>query len=97
MDSFGNDPWARNPMIQTAENVARESEDQPRRAGRTDAGPLHGQYQDALADDAAFQKRYMLRPFEVKDARAQGRSPMSRATRGSSRRPPMGLAKAAGR
>ena len=28
MDSFGNDPWARNAMIQTAENVAAEEQDQ---------------------------------------------------------------------
>jgi acetyl-CoA acetyltransferase len=31
----------------------------------------HAQYQEALADDAAFHKRYMLWPFEVKDARGK--------------------------
>jgi acetyl-CoA acetyltransferase len=67
MDSFGNDPWARNSMIQTAENVAAE-------AGITreqqDECTLvrYQQYQHALASDGAFQKRYMLLPFEVKDA-----------------------------
>ena len=70
MDSFGNDPWARNSMLQTAENVAAE-------AGITreeqDALTLrrYVQYQDALADDRAFQKRYMLTPFAVKDARGK--------------------------
>jgi len=70
MDSFGNDPWARNSMLQTAENVAAE-------AGITreeqDALTLrrYAQYQDALADDRAFQKRYMLTPFTVKDARGK--------------------------
>ncbi len=70
MDGFGFDPWAKNAMLQTAENVAAE-------AGITreeqDACTLirHSQYQDALADDGAFQKRYMLTPFEVKDARGR--------------------------
>ncbi len=70
MDSFGHDPWARNSMIQTAENVAaeqkisREEQDQC-------AMVRHAQYQEALADDAAFHKRYMLWPFEVKDARGK--------------------------
>lgn len=63
MDNFGNDPWAQNAMIDTAENVAKE-------AGITkeecDALALrrYEQYQDALADDRAFQKRYMF-PVEV--------------------------------
>ena len=64
-DSFGDDPWAKNSMIQTAENVANE-------AGITreeqDEVTLirHAQYQQALADDRAFQKRYMVN-VEVKD------------------------------
>lgn len=70
MDSFGNDPWARNAMIQTAENVAKEDG-----ISREEQDELtlirHKQYQDALADDGAFQKRYMIRPFEVKDARGK--------------------------
>ena len=63
MDNFNKDPWAGQKMIQTAENVARE-------AGITreecDAVTLrrYEQYQDALADDRAFQKRYMF-PVEV--------------------------------
>ncbi len=70
MDSFGNDPYARNSMIQTAENVAAE-------AGITreeqDEATLirHKQYEDALADDRAFQKRYMISPFEVMDPRGR--------------------------
>jgi acetyl-CoA acetyltransferase len=63
MDNFGKDPWAGGAMIQTAENVARE-------AGITreqcDALTLrrYAQYRDALADNRAFQKRYMF-PVEV--------------------------------
>ena len=64
MDNFGKDPWGGSAMIQTAENVAAES-------GITreqcDAVALrrYEQYLDALADDRAFQKRYMF-PVEVK-------------------------------
>ena len=70
VDSFGNDPWAKNSMIQTGENVAAE-------AGITreqqDEVTLvrHGQYEAALADNAAFHKRYMVWPLEVKDARGK--------------------------
>ena len=67
MDNFNRDVWAGLKMIQTAENVARE-------LGTTreecDAVTLrrYEQYQDALADDRAFQKRYMF-PAEVKVSR----------------------------
>ena len=58
MDNFGRDPWAGEAMIKTAENVSAE-------AGITreqcDEVTLrrYAQYADALADDRAFQKRYM--------------------------------------
>ena len=64
MDNFNNDPWGGMKMIQTAENVAAD-------AGITreecDAVALrrYEQYLDALADDRAFQKRYMF-PAEVR-------------------------------
>ncbi len=67
MDHFNKDPWAGGAMIQTAENVAKE-------AGITreecDALALrrYEQYLDALADDRAFQKKYMF-PAEVKLSR----------------------------
>jgi acetyl-CoA acetyltransferase family protein len=67
MDNFNRDPWARQKMIQTAENVARE-------LGTTreecDAVTLrrYEQYQEALANDRAFQKRYMFPP-EVRVSR----------------------------
>lgn len=67
LDSFGHDPWAKNSMIQTAENVA--AEEKITRAEQDECTLIRfRQYQDALADGAAFQRRYMLRPFEVKDA-----------------------------
>jgi acetyl-CoA acetyltransferase family protein len=70
MDSFGFDPHARNSMLQTAENVAAEAgisrEEQ-------DAATLvrHEQYEAALADGAAFHKRYMTLPLEVMDDRGR--------------------------
>jgi acetyl-CoA acetyltransferase len=68
IDSFGDDPWAANSMIQTGENVAaeigitREEQDEVTLV-------RHGQYLDALADGGAFHRRYMVAPLEVKDAR----------------------------
>ena len=67
MDNFNADPNAGLKMIQTAENVAKE-------AGITreecDAVAVrrYEQYLDALADDRAFQKRYMF-PIEYKISR----------------------------
>jgi acetyl-CoA acetyltransferase len=67
MDNFNADPNAGLKMIQTAENVAKD-------IGTTkeecDAVTLrrYEQYQDALSDDRAFQKRYMF-PVEVKISR----------------------------
>ena len=62
-DNFSCDPWAGEAMIQTAENVAAQS-------GLTreecDAVSLrrYQQYMDGMADERAFQKRYMF-PLEV--------------------------------
>ena len=64
MDSFNNDPHAGLKMIQTAEKVAKK-------LGTTkeecDAVTLrrYEQYQDALAEGRAFQKRFMF-PAEVR-------------------------------
>ncbi|MBW2369409.1 MAG: thiolase family protein [Deltaproteobacteria bacterium] len=64
MEHFSFDPWGKTAMINTAENVVKL-------AGLTreelDAVALrrYEQYTDALADDRAFQKRYMF-PVEIK-------------------------------
>jgi acetyl-CoA acetyltransferase family protein len=69
-DNFGYDPFAKNAMVETAENVARE-------AGITkeeqDEMTLlrYQQYDDALKNDSAFLRRYMVMPIEVKDARGR--------------------------
>lgn len=62
MDSFNEDPWAKNSMLQTAENVAKE-------AGITreqqDALTAHRYAQYQAGVESGFQKRYMLTPYEV--------------------------------
>ncbi len=65
-DNFNCDPYAQNAMIETAENVAAESgiswEEQ-------NALTLlrYQQYQHALKENAAFHRRFMVTPLEVKD------------------------------
>lgn len=66
-DNFNRDPWARNAMIQTAENVAREQEITTAEQHQV-VLIRHSQYGDALKDDAAFHHRYMVTPIETKDA-----------------------------
>lgn len=65
-DNFGNDPFAKNAMIETAENVARDtgvSKDEQDKI----AFLRYQQYQEAIKDGKAFQKRYMIAPIEVKN------------------------------
>jgi len=64
MDNFGCDPLGRHSMLATAENVAKKH--------GFSTGQQHeivlrreAQYRDALADGAAFLKRFMSLPFEV--------------------------------
>ncbi len=63
-DNFNHDPFARNAMIETAENVAREEEITTQEQHEVMLMRF-GQYQAALKDDAAFHKRYMVTPVEV--------------------------------
>jgi acetyl-CoA acetyltransferase family protein len=59
LDNFSNDPFAMNAMIDTAENVAMRY--QITTAEQHDVVlRRYGQYQDALADERAFQRRYMV-------------------------------------
>jgi acetyl-CoA acetyltransferase family protein len=66
-DNFGHDPYAKNSMIQTAENVAKQAGIERAVQDETTLMRYH-QYHDALKDDAAFLKRFMITPIEVKDA-----------------------------
>jgi len=58
-DNFGEDPWAKNGMIETAENVAKEH-GVTREQNDDVAARRSEQYQDALKDDGAFHKRFMI-------------------------------------
>lgn len=67
LDNFREDPNARLAMVETAEDCARDwqisTEEQHDVVARR-----FEQYQDALKDDHAFQRRYMPLPFDVPDA-----------------------------
>jgi acetyl-CoA acetyltransferase len=63
-DNFNRDPFAKNAMIQTAENVARE-EKISTEAQHEVVVMRYEQYQQALADDSAFLKRFMPFPVEI--------------------------------
>lgn len=63
-DNFGHDPFTGGSMLQTAENVAAEAGIAT--AEQHDLVLLrYAQYQAALADDRAFQQRYMVSPIAV--------------------------------
>lgn len=64
LDNFGFDPYAKNAMVQTAENVAKE-EGVSREEQDECALMRFEQYQLALADDRAFQKKFLI-PVELR-------------------------------
>jgi acetyl-CoA acetyltransferase len=67
LDNFAFDPYAGNAMLATAENVAKEAG-----ISRQEQDEMtllrYQQYTDALKDDAAFLRRFMVMPLDVKDA-----------------------------
>lgn len=65
-DNFGYDPYAKNSMLQTAENVAKEAGISKEEQDEV-ALMRYNQYQQALKDDATFLRRFMVTPIEVKD------------------------------
>ena len=68
LDSFSCDPLGGHSMLQTAENVAAKYSIST--AEQHDVVlQRYEQYQDALADENAFQKRYIEFPFAVPDPR----------------------------
>ncbi|WP_449240321.1 thiolase family protein [Desulfoscipio gibsoniae] len=70
MDNINEDPYAGLPMLRTAENVAQKSG----WITREDCDELtlrrYEQYLDSLANDRAFQKRYMF-PIEYKRSKKE--------------------------
>jgi len=67
-DNMGWDPYARGDMTQTAENCASKWNVTTAQQHEVVLRRLE-QYNDALADDSAFLKRFMTLPFDVPDAR----------------------------
>jgi len=67
MDNFNRDPWAKGAMIQTAENVAKETG-----ITREECDEVtlrrYEQYQMSIENDRTFQKRYMF-PAEAHPSR----------------------------
>ena len=59
LDNFSHDPHAKNAMIDTAENVAAKFGVSTSQQNEV-ALARYAQYQQALADDRAFQRRYMV-------------------------------------
>ncbi len=68
LENFSNDPLGGHAMIDTAENVA-EKWQVTTAAQHEIVLRRQEQYRDALAEDAAFLKRFMALPFEVPDPR----------------------------
>jgi len=68
LDSFSCDPLGGHSMLQTAENVAAKYSISTSEQHEV-VLQRYAQYQDALADESAFQKRYMDLPFAVPDPR----------------------------
>lgn len=68
LDNFSHDPYAKLAMIETAENVVRRHD-----VSAVEQNDVtvrrYEQYADALADNAAFLKRFMELPFPVPDSR----------------------------
>ncbi|MBI4723369.1 MAG: thiolase family protein [Candidatus Stahlbacteria bacterium] len=65
-DNFSHDPWAKNAMIETAENVAQEAGITKKEQDEVTI-MRYAQYQEALKDNRAFQHRFMVVPIDIKD------------------------------
>jgi len=68
LDNFNRDPFAGLAMIQTAENVVAKYRIDPARQNELTLR-RYAQYQEALAADSAFLRRFMELPFAVPDSR----------------------------
>jgi acetyl-CoA acetyltransferase len=92
LDNMMMDPLGKHSMTQTAENVAARyelsTEQQHELVLRREE-----QYQAALANEHAFQKRYMTLPFEVPDPKFRKTVATLNGDEGVSASTPEGLAK----
>lgn len=92
MDNFNCDPLGRHAMVRTAENVAQKHQittaEQHEVVLKREA-----QYRDALANDHAFQKRYMTLPFDVPDPAFRKTAATMQSDEGVNMSTPEGLGK----
>ena len=92
LDNMMTDPLGNHSMTQTAENVAARyelsTEQQHELVLRREE-----QYQAALADDRAFQKRYMTLPFDVPSHNFRKTAATMEGDEGVTESTPEGLAK----
>jgi acetyl-CoA acetyltransferase family protein len=90
--NFSHDPVGGHAMVQTAENVAKKyditTDEQHDLVLRR-----YAQYADALADDRAFQKRYMTLPFVVPKPNFKGEAGVMEGDEGVADSTADGLAK----
>ena len=70
LDNFSKDPYAACAMVQTAENVARVGNISRNEQDDLALRRFH-QYQEALENNCAFQRRYMQRKIQITDARGR--------------------------
>jgi acetyl-CoA acetyltransferase family protein len=68
LDNFNDEPTGHFAMVDTAENCARDWQISTQEQHDL-AAFRYEQYRDALKDDAAFLKRFMILPFAVPDQR----------------------------
>ena len=87
LDNFSLDPLTGQGMVQTAENVARKYQITTSEQNEVTLR-RYAQYQDALADDSRFLKRFMTLPFDVPDPGSRNRSRCCKATKACIRRRP---------
>lgn len=90
--NFSNDPVGGHAMVATAENVARKFNITT--AEQHDLVlQRYAQYAAALADDRAFQKRYMTLPFSVPKPNFKGEAAMMEGDEGVTASTAEGMAK----
>ena len=65
MDNFNQDPYGKEAMVKTAENVAADNGGVSKEESDAMAVRRYEQYLMSTADDSAFQKEYMI-PVDVK-------------------------------
>jgi acetyl-CoA acetyltransferase family protein len=70
LDNFSFDPWGQVPMVETGENVAKKMGNVTKEDCDAVTLRRYEQYADAMANDRAFQKKYMF-PVEFQKGKKE--------------------------